>query len=305
MYIISVRDTIMTKANLPEKNYDIENRIFKIRGINVMLDSDLAELYGISTGRLNEQVKRNIKRFPPDFMFQLSEGEWQILISQIAISSWGGRRVLPYVFSEQGIASLSGVINTDTAIKVNISIMRTFIKMRNFVSNNINVFKRLDSLEIKQNITDNKLNKVLKSVAKVKDLPKQGIFFDGQMFDAYQFVSDLIRQANKSMIIIDNYIDDSILTLLSKKKKNVKCIIYTNHISDKMRLDIKKFNEQYPNFEIKYFNKAHDRFIIIDQHKIYHIGASLKDLGKKWFAFSEMNRNSVLIMKVINALHRE
>ncbi|MEA3392011.1 MAG: ORF6N domain-containing protein [Candidatus Marinimicrobia bacterium] len=295
----------MTKANLPEKNYDIENRIFKIRGINVMLDSDLAELYGISTGRLNEQVKRNIKRFPPDFMFQLSEGEWQILISQIAISSWGGRRVLPYVFSEQGIASLSGVINTDTAIKVNISIMRTFIKMRNFVSNNINVFKRLDSLEIKQNITDNKLNKVLKSVAKVKDLPKQGIFFDGQMFDAYQFVSDLIRQANKSMIIIDNYIDDSILTLLSKKKKNVKCIIYTNHISDKMRLDIKKFNEQYPNFEIKYFNKAHDRFIIIDQHKIYHIGASLKDLGKKWFAFSEMNRNSVLIMKVINALHRE
>lgn len=200
---------------------NIQQKIHLIRGKQVMLDSDLAELYGVSTGRLNEQVKRNIKRFPADFMFQLSEKEWENLISQNTTSRWGSRRKLPNVFTEQGISSLSGVLTSDMAIEVNISIMRAFVQMRKFIINNASVFQRINMLDTKQIETDKKLDKVLTAIDSGNIIPKQGVFFDGQIFDAYKFFSDLIRTAKKSIVLIDNYIDETILTLLSKRTKTL------------------------------------------------------------------------------------
>ena len=271
----------------------IQNRIFTIRGVQVMIDNDLAELYNVSTSRLNEQVKRNKNRFPEDFMFQLTIKEWENLISQNATSSWGGRRKLPHVFTEQGIASLSGVLKSDIAIEVNIAVMRAFVQMRMLVLNNAALFKRLESIEIKQINTDNKLNQVLKIIEVENIKPKQGIFYNGQIYDAYIFVSDLIRSANKSIVLIDNFIDDTVLTILMKRKKNITATIFIKKISKQLTLDLVKHNAQYPSIEIKEFKDSHDRFIIIDDKTIYHIGASLKDLGKKWFAFSKMEMTAL------------
>ncbi|GIV46160.1 MAG: hypothetical protein KatS3mg036_0978 [Ignavibacterium sp.] len=281
---------------------EIQRRIFTIRDVQVMLDSDLAEFYGVETRILNEQVKRNIERFPLQFMFRLTNKEYKNLMSQIAISSTkhGGRRKLPYVFTEQGVAMLSAVLKSETAVKMSIQIMNAFVAMRRFLVTNAGVFQRLDKLELKQIEPDKKVDKLFDAIQSKTLEPKQGIFFEGQIFDAYKFVSSLIRKAEKSILLIDNYIDESVLDLFTKKKKNVDVTILINNIKKSLRLDEKKFNEQYPLVTIKEFNKAHDRFMIIDDEDVYHFGASLKDLGKKWFAFSKFEKQALQILEKLS-----
>jgi len=289
------------KIGILEEN-QIQSRIYTLRGLQVMLDRDLAELYGVKPIRLREQVKRNINRFPEDFMFQLTEKEVNFMVSQNAIPSkkhLGGS--LPYVFTEQGVASISGILTNKTAIEINIKIMRAFVRMRKFLLKNGELFQRLHLVEKRQISyeikSDNKFEKILNALEDKSLMPKQGIFFNGQIFDAYVFVADLIKQAKISIVLIDNYIDETVLTLLSKRQNNCKAIIYTKNLSKQLQLDLKKFNEQYPAIEVKVFKDAHDRFLILDDKEIYHIGASLKDLGKKWFAFSKFDRGALNVLK--------
>ena len=279
----------------------IEHLIHLIRGQQVILDRDLALLYGVETRRLNEQVRRNIERFPEDFMFQLDNNEIHNLKSQIATSSWGGSRKKPYAFTESGIAMLSSVLHSPTAIEANIRIMRAFTTMRHFLANNAHVFQRLSNIEYHQIETDKRIDEVFKRLDANKQ-PQQGIFFDGQVFDAYQFVSDLVRKAKKTIALIDNYVDDTVLTLLDKRNKGVSATIYTQHISQQLQLDIERHNAQYPMIKVKRFNRAHDRFLFIDD-EVYLIGASIKDLGKKWFAFTLMHDTTAeeLINKIQEA----
>lgn len=274
---------------------EIQSRIYTIHDVQVMLDEDLAKFYGVETRVLNQAVKRNINRFPKSYMFQLAEDETDDLISQYVISSsgHGGRRKLPYVFTEQGVAMLAGVLRSDTAIKMSIQIINAFVAMRRFITTNAHIFQRLDTLEIKQINTDKKIDAVLNAIERKEIQPKQGIFFDDQIFDAYKFVADLIRTAQRSITIIDNYIDDTVLIHLTKRNNGVKVTIFTKTISKQLALDIKKFNAQYPPIDIKEFKNSHDRFIIIDDKTVYHFGASLKDLGKKWFAFSKMDIGAI------------
>ncbi|MGP8324019.1 MAG: ORF6N domain-containing protein [Methanosarcinaceae archaeon] len=274
---------------------EIQSRIYTIHDVQVMLDEDLAKFYGVETRVLNQAVKRNINRFPESYMFQLAEDETDDLISQYVISSsgHGGRRKLPYVFTEQGVAMLAGVLRSDTAIKMSIQIINAFVAMRRFITTNAHIFQRLDTLEIKQINTDKKIDAVLNAIERKEIQPKQGIFFDDQIFDAYKFVADLIRTAQRSITIIDNYIDDTVLIHLTKRNNGVKVTIFTKTISKQLALDIKKFNAQYPPIDIKEFKNSHDRFIIIDDKTVYHFGASLKDLGKKWFAFSKMDIGAI------------
>lgn len=284
---------VVTNCDQLSDTIDIQPMIKVIRGQQVMLDSDLSALYGVETRRLNEQVKRNIERFPDDFMFQLRKEELDNLMSQNATSSWGGTRKLPYAFTEQGIAMLSSVLKSQTAVEVNIRIMRAFIAMRRFIATNAQLFQRLETieyhqLEMKQHqeVTDRRIDEVFKRLD--TDIPPmQGIFYDGQVFDAYRFVSDLIRKAKQSIVLIDNYVDDTVLTLLDKRSEGVSATIYTQRVSSQFQLDVDRHNSQYPLIEIKRFNKAHDRFLLID-NEVYHIGASIKDLGKKWFGFTLM-----------------
>jgi hypothetical protein len=281
----------------------IENRIFTIRAVQVMLDYHLAELFIVETKRLNEQVKRNTKRFPLSFMFQLTLSEWDKLQSQIATTeisddlrsqiATAKRRTLPFVFTEQGVAMLSAILNSDTAINVSIQIMDTFVKMRQIVLQNSLINLRLDKIEIKQLDNEQKFEQVFKALESKNTIPNQGVFFDGQVFDAYELASKIIRSAKSTIVLIDNYMDESTLTHLSKKIKEVKVLLLTKTVSKQIILDIKKANEQYGNFEIKPFSKSHDRFLIIDHTEVYHLGASLKDLGKKWFAFSKLEKNSI------------
>ncbi len=272
-------------------NKELQSRIYAIRGVQVMLDEDLAFLYGVDTKVLNQAVKRNSERFPEEFMFQITDEEIDRLRSQVVTLDSGRgkhRKYLPYVFTEQGVAMLSAILRSDTAVKVSIQIINAFVAMRRFLLSNAQVFQRLDTLELKQLKTDKKIDKVLNALESKEIQPKQGIFFEGQVFDAYQFVSDLIRTAGKSIILIDNYIDDTVLTLFSKRKKGVSLTVLTRTVSKQMELDVKKYNEQFPKTEVKEFANSHDRFLIIDESTVYHLGASLKDLGKKWFAFSKM-----------------
>jgi TfoX/Sxy family transcriptional regulator of competence genes len=273
---------------------NIEDRIYTVRGIQVMLDSDLAILYQTETKFINRAVKRNPLRFPETFAFQLNHEEWEALRFQIGtLNDQAGRgqhrKYLPWVFTEQGVAMLSAVLNSDRAISTSVQIMQAFVAMRKFLLNNASIFQRLDQVELKQLKTDEKLEHIFKALEAGKIEPSQGIFFDGQIFDAYVFATDLIKKAKQEIILIDNYIDESTLTHLAKKDKKVKVLLYTKTISKQLLLDIKKANEQYGNsFEIKELKNSHDRFLIIDGKEIYHLGASLKDLGKKWFAFSKM-----------------
>ncbi len=283
------------KYSLPE----IENRIFTIRDAQVMIDFHLADMYQVETKRINEQVRRNIERFPKNFMFQLNADEWNDLQSQIATTegsenlqsqnATAKRRTLPYAFTEQGVAMLSAVLRSETAVEVSIHIIQAFVKMRRFISTNAGIFQRLDKVELKQIETDHKFEQLFKALEDKSIKPKQGIFFGGQMFDAYKFTSELIRSAKKSIILIDNYVDDAVLTLLSKRGENVAAAIYTKNISKQLKLDLKKHNSQYPKIVAHEFKNAHDRFLILDETQLYHFGASLKDLGKKWFAFSRMD----------------
>ena len=281
----------------------IEPLIYLIREQQVILDRDLALLYGVETRRLKEQVRRNIERFPEDFMFQLTHEEFENWKSQFATSNSiiMGARKRPYAFTESGIAMLSSVLRSPTAIEVNIRIMRTFVAMRHFLASNAQVFQRLSNIEYHQIETDKRIDEVFKRLD-ANTQPQQGIFFDGQVFDAYQFVSDLVRKAKKAIALIDNYVDDTVLTLLDKRNSGVSATIYTQHISQQLQLDIDRHNAQYPMIEVKRFNRAHDRFLLIDD-EVYLIGASIKDLGKKWFAFTLMHNTTAeeLINKIQEA----
>ena len=277
---------------------NIKNKIYSIRGLQVMLDRDLAELYQVETRRLNEQVKRNVERFPSTFMFQLTKEELENWKSQFAISNKEtmGLRKMPYVFTEQGVAMLSAVLKSETAIKVSVDIINAFVEMRRFITNNALIFQRLDMLEQKQLKTDKKIDTVLNALENETIKPKQGIFYDGQIYDAYLFVCELVKSAKKSIILIDNYCDESVLTLLSKRGLHVSAKIYTKNITKQLTLDVQKHNAQYPKIELERFDASHDRFLIIDDKEVYHIGASLKDLGKKWFAFSKFDMEALDIL---------
>ncbi|MGI6395457.1 MAG: ORF6N domain-containing protein [bacterium] len=282
---------------------DIKSKIFTVRGMQVMLDSDLAELYGVETKLLNRAVKRNQKRFPNSFAFQLTDAE--NLRFQFGTSrQHGGRRYLPNVFTESGIAMLSAVLKSDVAMKVSVQIMEAFVAMRKFINQNANVFFQINAIEKKltdyKTEADEKFAIVFKTIEANELLPKQGIFFNGQVFEAHKLISDIVRSAEKSIILIDNFIDDTVLTLFSKRKQGVKLKILTKNLSKQLQLDIQKFNEQFPPAEIREFVHSHDRFLIVDDRDLYHLGASLKDLGKKWFGFSKMELQETL--KVLSEL---
>ena len=293
-----------------EGKTQIEEKIFTIRSKQVMIDKDLALLYGVETRRLNEQVKRNIERFPDDFMFRLTQKEFDLissehLKSQIATSNWGGTRKLPLAFTENGIAMLSSILKSETAIAVNIRIMRAFTAMRRTFSTNHELFQRIETIEyhqlkIEQHLSENdgKIERILNHIETDGNI-KQGIFFDGQIYDAYTFVADLVRKAARRIVLIDNYIDDTVLTMLSKRADGVEATIYTGKVSKQLQLDIDKHNAQYPPITIRIFSKAHDRFLIIDD-AVYLVGASIKDLGKKWFGFTLMENTDAeeLIEKI-------
>lgn len=300
----------------------IENLIHVIRGKQVMLDRDLARLYGVETGRLNEQVKRNIERFPEDFMFQLNKEEFENWKSQFAISNsdssrsqfamlddeekWKsqiaisnsikmGARKLPYAFTESGIAMLSGVLRSPQAVNMNIQIMRAFVAMRRFLASNAQVFQRLEVMErtqlsllAHQESTDQKVEEIFRRLDDDNTKPTEGILFDGQIFDAYKFVTERIREAKKRIVLIDNYIDETVLAMLDKRGKDVTAKVYTKNISRQLSLDFDKHNAQYAPIEVEQFDRAHDRFLCIDD-TVYLIGASIKDLGKKWFGFTKID----------------
>ena len=268
---------------------NIQSKIFTIRSRQVMLGKDLAQLYGIETKVLSQAVKRNASRFPQDFMFQLTKSEFANWKSQFVTSNTEkmGIRKMPFAFTEQGVAMLSGVLSSKRAIEVNLKIMRTFVEMKKFLISNAQIFQRLDVIELKQLKTDEKLEKVFEVMSQNQGIPKQGIFFEGQMFDAHNFVSELIRKAKKSIVVIDNYVDDRVFKLLTKRRKGVKAVIYTKNINKALSIDLSKHNSQYAPIELKIIKTVHDRFIVLDNSEVYHFGASLKDLGfrVKMFCF--------------------
>ncbi|MCT7554663.1 ORF6N domain-containing protein [Aliarcobacter butzleri] len=270
---------------------DIHNKIYTIRGVQVMLDEDLAKLYKVETKVFNQAVKRNIERFPDNFRFLLTQNEYKSLRSQIVtleMTRGKHRKYLPYAFTEQGVSMLSAILKSDTAIQTSIQIINSFVKMRRFLFDNASVFQKFTQIEQKLLTHDENFDKLFEALENKSLKPKQGIFYDGEIFDAYIFINDLIKNAKDEIILIDNYIDESVFTLFSKYP-NIKIKIYTQSITKQLKLDFEKYQKQYQNIELFEFKNSHDRFLIIDKKEIYHIGASLKDLGKKWFAFSKIN----------------
>lgn len=277
-------------------NTDIQNKIFTIRGVQVILDRDLATLYQVETKVFNQAVKRNIQRFPQKFRFQLTKEELQNLRSQnVTFKENLTTKYLPYAFTEFGVSMLSAVLKSNIAIEISIKIIESFVNMRKVISSNTLMYQRFERIEQRLSIHDENFEKIFKAIADKSVKPEQGIFYNGQIFDAYIFINDLVKSAKHSILLIDNYIDESTLTILSKNQ-NINITIYTSKISRQLNLDIKKYNQQYKKIELKKFNVSHDRFLIIDEKEIYHIGASLKDLGKKWFAFSKMDIDSFEII---------
>ena len=273
----------------------VESRIMSIRGNQIMIDRDLAELYGVETKRLNEAVKRNIERFPERFRFQLTKEEMAELVANCdRFNSLKHSTVRSYVFTEQGVAMLSTVLRSETAIRVSIRIMDAFVAMRRFMVTNAEVFQRLSTMEYHQlemqqhqQETDKRIDEVFRRLDEGNAKPKQGVFYNGQIYDAYTFVSDLIKSAKKRIVLIDNYVDETVLTLLDKRENDVSAVIYTQQINRQFKLDIDRHNAQYAPIDVETFRLSHDRFLCIDDD-VYHIGASIKDLGKKWFGFSKM-----------------
>ena len=277
---------------------EIQGMIYSIRGKQVMLDSDVANLYNYATKDINKTVKRNLKRFPEDFCFQLTEDELKNLRFQIGTSSlknenYGGRRYLPYVFTEQGVAMLSGLLRNDTAVQVSINIINAFVIMRHFLKENGQIFERLTSVEYKLLEHDEKFDLIFDKLQE-KKIESQRIFFDGQIYDAYNLIIEIIKKAENKISIIDNYIDDSILEMLSKKKDNVEVVILTSNKSNIKNIDIQKFNKQYPTLKVAKTDKFHDRFIILDEKEMYHLGASIKDPGKKCFGINKIESGNII-----------
>ena len=267
---------------------EIKELIYNIRGKQVMLDSDVARLYHYETRRINETVKRNSERFPVEFCFQLTSKEYETLKSQIATSNVrGGKQKLPYVFTEKGIIMLSGLLKNEVAIEVSIKIVEAFVEMRKFISSNGQLFERLTSVEYKLLEHDKKFDQVFEQLQHEENI-KQKIFFEGQIYDAYSLIIDIIKKANKKILIIDNYIDESVLKMLTKKNKEVEVAILTSDKSKIEKIDIQKFNKEYPILKVAKTNKFHDRFIVIDNKEMYHLGASIKDLGRKCFGINKI-----------------
>lgn len=271
------------------EDVEIRKLIVYLRGTQVILDRDLARLYQVEVAQMNRQVKRNIERFPEDFMFRITKDEYDGLKCHFGISNLrGGDRSLPYVFTEQGVSMLAGLLRSQIAINANIAIIRAFTAMRRFITYNATYCSRFERLESRQLESELKINELFKILNEKNTYVKQGVFFDGQIYDAYSFIAELIRSADRRIILIDNYIDDTVLTLLDKRKDNIEATIYTSrNISKGTILDIRKHDAQYGNINIHMFDKSHDRFLIIDDN-VYLIGASIKDLGKKWFGFTLM-----------------
>lgn len=272
----------------------IQSSIYTIRGCQVMLDSDLAEIYGVETRVFNQAVKRNAQRFPPRFMFELTEQEWQNLKSQFVMSSGhGGRRSLPKAFTEQGVSMLSAVLKSETAIEVSIRVIDAFVEMRKYIGHQLGLDQRLTELEKQQlrfqTETHSRIDEVLRVLDSKGTQPQEGVFFEGEIFDAHTFVADLIRSAARSVRLVDSYIDDTVFSLLTKRKDGVSATIYVGKFGDALKLDLAKHNAQYPPVEIVRVPKVHDRFLIIDDEQLFHIGASIKDLGRQLFAFSRMD----------------
>jgi hypothetical protein len=284
----------MSEYELKKFEESIREKIYSIRGFQVMLDRDLAELYGVETKVLNQAVKRNIERFSENYRFQLSMKEKDELVTDCdRLRNLKHSTFPPFVFTEHGVAMLSAVLKSKIAVDISIKIIDAFIAMRKYIQAGSNLYFRIESLETKQIENDKKFDKIFSLMESGEIKPKQGIYYENQAFDAYNFVADIFRRADKSIVVIDNYVDDSVLTILSKRKSGVKASIYTKDISAQLKLDVKKFNEQYEAVEVLEFDNSHDRFIVIDEKIIYHFGASLKDLGKKWFGFSKMEIEAV------------
>ncbi len=277
---------------------DIKRRIFTIRGKQVMLDSDLAELYQVETKNLNKASNRNVERFPEDFRFKLTKEEFENLRFQTGTSSesYGGRRYMPYVYTEQGISMLASVLRSKIAIQVSINIMRTFIEMRHFIANNAALFERISKVELKQLEADKKFDRLFEYVNTCAET-NQKLFFDGQIYDAFSLLIELIQKAEQEIILIDGYVDVSTLNVLAKKKSGVAVTIYTFPKTKLTAQDVAAFNAQYPQLDVKYTNIFHDRFLILDRKTVYHVGASLKDAGKKCFGITLMKDAGSELMK--------
>ena len=289
-------------------NEEIKYLIYTIRGKQVMLDSDVAMLYHYETKKINQAVKRNIERFPERFCFQLTEEELEIMWSQIVTTSkleynkYRSKKYLPYVFTEQGIAMLSGILKSEVAVQVSIKIMDAFVEMRKFISINKSLFEKVISIENKIDkkfIEQDKKFDIIFDQLQLEENIKQRVFFEGQIYDAYSIIIDIIKKANKKILIIDNYVDDSILKMLTKKKSDVEVLILTSNKSNIQNIDIQKFNKEYPILKVSKTNKFHDRFIVIDNREMYHLGASIKDLGKKCFGINKIEDKEI-IAKIIN-----
>ena len=289
-------------------NEEIKNLIYTIRGKQVMLDSDVAMLYNYETKKVNQAVKRNIDRFPERFCFQLTEKELEIMWSQIVTTSklednkYRSKKYLPYVFTEQGIAMLSGILKSEIAVQISIKILDAFVEMRKFISINNSLFEKVINIENKMDkkfIENDKKFNIIFDQLQLEENIKQRVFFEGQIYDAYSVIIDIIKKANKSILIIDNYVDDSILKMLTKKKSSVEVVILTSNKSNIQNIDIQKFNKEYPILKIAKTNKFHDRFIVIDSREMYHLGASIKDLGKKCFGINKIEDKEI-IERIIN-----
>lgn len=309
----------MTQTNTSLTLYDTESlkdKIHTIRGVQVMLDFDLAEIYGYETKYFNRQVKNNIERFDADFMFQLTKDESEELNlrckictsssdnenlkSKAVTSNWGGTRYNPYAFTEQGIYMLMTVLKGELAVTQSKMLIRMFKEMKHILQNNAHVFAEIDNIkkhllnsDIHQKETDKKVTELFTLMDKYNVKDEQGIFFQGQIFDAYAKFESFISQAKQEIILIDNYIDLTILDRFTKKKTNVSVTIHTDPKTKLTVQDIQKFNAQYPPLILNYTTKMHDRFLIIDKKILYHIGSSLKDLGKKCFAFEILNSSFI------------
>ena len=279
----------------------IENLIYSIRSKQVMIDKDLAMIYGIETKVLNQAVKRNFMRFPESFRFQLTDEEfWKCSRSQFVTLNISesaspkykrgeNLKYKPYAFTEQGVAMLSAVLKSETAIQLSIQIMDAFVKMRKIIHDQSGLYQRLNMVEAKQIEADMKFEKIFNALEDKNQIPAKGLFFDGQIFDAYVLVSKIIQSAKSSIILVDNYLDESILIMLNNRNKAVKVELYSANFSNEFLLALKKYEAQNQTIQITKLAKSHDRFLIIDEKELYHFGASLKDLGKKWFAFSRLD----------------
>lgn len=292
--------------------FDIKSMIYVVRNQQVMIDSDLAMLYQVETKRLNEAVKRNIARFPEEFRFQLTAEETESLRSQFATLNENDgrgkhRKYLPYVFTEQGIAMLSAVLRSDVAIQVSISIMKSFVEMRRFIANNALLFERISTVELRQleyqKQTDEKLEQIFEYISEHEE-SSQKVFFDGQIYDAFSLIVNLIQKAEIEITLIDGYVDVGTLNLLSKKKSDVAVTIYTQKQTKLTKADVKNFNAQYPTLKIKYTKVFHDRFLILDRATAYHVGASLKDAGKKCFGIN-LIQDAGIIKDILQRLELE